>query len=402
MSKNRIIVEAVLAGQSQTRVAAQYGISQPRVSQLVALWRKEGWQGLEHLSRKPHTNPRATPAHIVDRIVELRQQLTAEGCDNGAHTIAIYLQREHLTAPHESTIWRILSRHGLITPQPRKRPRHSYIRFEADLPNQCWQADFTHWPLANGTDTNILLFIDDHSRFIISATAHHRVTGTIVLNTFRTAITNHGTPQSTLTDNGFVFTTRHRNGPNGFEVELLNLGIEQKNGTPNHPQTQGKVERLNQTLKRWLHAQQRASTIQNLQTQLDEFTTYYNTQRPHRSRNGATPQQAYTAREKATPQHNTHGHWRIREDKVGKNGKVTLRRGGKYHHIGLGTEHAGTPIKMLINNLDLTVIDTHTGEILRQLTINPDTKYQPRGIKPGPKPGTPRQGGIPKGYKFKK
>ena len=401
MSKHRVVVEAVLSGKSQREVARLYGLSQPRVAQLLAAWRTGGWQALEPQSRRPKTNPRTTPPAVVQRIKTLRKELIDYGADAGPHSIHAALTTEMKTPPAVTTIWRILTRAGLITPEPRKRPRRTYLRFEADLPNETWQSDFTHWRLANGHDAEILLWLDDHSRFLISATAHKPVTGAIVLTTFRAACATYGTPQSTLTDNGFVFTTRHRCGANAFEIELLNLSVHQKNGTPNHPQTQGKVERLNQTLKRWLTARPRANNLTELQHQLNEFTDYYNTRRPHRALNRKTPTQAYTARAKAIPDHNTTGHFRIRDDTIHATGSVTLRRGGRLHHIKLGMEHAGTPIRMLIHDLHVIVINRDTGEILRELTINPDKNSQPRGAKPGPRPGH-RKGGMPKGYKFKK
>jgi transposase InsO family protein len=401
MSKQRVIVEAVLAGKSQGEVAGLYGVSQPRVSQLMAAWRRGGWPALEPGSRRPRSNPRATAPEVVDAICALRRQLVADGCDAGPHTIAALLARDGSTPPAPSTIWSILTKAALVTPEPRKRPKHAHLRFQADLPNECWQADFTHWTLADGTDAEILIWLDDHSRLIVSATAHTPVTGRIVLDMFRTACATHGTPQSTLTDNGFVFTTRHRGGPNGFEIELLTLGIAQKNGRPNHPQTQGKVERLNQTLKRWLRARPAAGTLAQLQAQLDEFTDYYNHRRPHRSLDRRTPAEAYAARAKATPDHNHGGHFRIRDDTVHATGSVTLRRGGRMHHIKLGIPLAGTPVRMLIHDLHVIVIDRDTGEILRELVIDPDKDSQPRGAKPGPRPGH-RKGGMPKGYTFKK
>jgi len=337
---------------------------------------------------------------VVEAICTLRRQLITDGCDAGPHTIAALLARDGRTPPTPSTIWSILTKAGLVTPEPRKRPKHTYLRFAADLPNECWQADFTHWPLADGTDAEILIWLDDHSRFLISATAHQPVTGRIVLDTFRAACQRHGTPQSTLTDNGLVFTTRFRGGPNSFEIELLNLNIAQKNGRPNHPQTQGKVERLNQTLKRWLRARPQATTLPQLQTQLDEFTDYYNNRRPHRSLDRHTPAQAYTARAKASPEHNRSGHFRIRDDKVHANGLITLRRGGRLHHISIGTEHAGTPVRMLIHDLHVIVIDRDTGEILRELVLDPHKDNQPRGLPPGPKKGSLRQGGMKRGYHY--
>lgn len=399
MSKQRVIVEAVLAGKSQGEVARLYGISQPRVSQLVAAWRAGGWDALEPRSTRPRSNPRAVSAAMVERICDLRRGLVVEGCDAGPVTIAALLTRDGLRPPAPSTIGAILARAGLVTPAPRKRPKRSWIRFQADLPNECWQADFTHWTLADGADAEVLLWLDDHSRYLISATAHAPVTGRIVVDTFHAACTRHGTPQSTLTDNGFVFTTRHRGGPNAFENALADLGVAQKNGTPNHPQTQGKVERLNQTLKKWLTARPPAGTLADLQTQLDAFTDYYNTQRPHRALDRRTPAQAYTARAKASPDHNTSGHFRIRDDTVHAKGNITLRRAGRLHHIGMGTALAGTPVRMLVHDLHVIVINRDTGEILRELDIDPTRNNQPRGLKPGPPKGSPRQGGMPKGWK---
>ncbi|MCX6432301.1 MAG: DDE-type integrase/transposase/recombinase [Actinobacteria bacterium] len=220
MSKNRVIVEAVLAGQPHGSVARQYGISKVWVGKLVARWRAGGWDAVEKKSTRPGSNPNATSADTVARIVALRHELTATGLDAGPATIAVHLEREERPVPSVATIWRILNRSGLVTPEPRKRPKRSYLRFEADLPNECWQSDFTHWPLADGTDVEILTWLDDHSRYALSCTAHTPVTGDIVVDAFRDAIDAHGIPASTLTDNGLVFTTRFLHGPNGFEREL--------------------------------------------------------------------------------------------------------------------------------------------------------------------------------------
>ena len=156
-----------------------------------------------------------------------------------------------------ATVSRYLTRHGLVVPEPPKRPKSSCLRFEAQLPNECWQSDFTHWRLAGGTDTEIICWLDDHSRYVLHLACHQPVTGPVVLSSFRAACDQHGPPASTLTDNGLVYTTRFsggRGGRNGLEHELRRLGARQKNGRPNHPQTQGKIERFWQTLKKWLAA----------------------------------------------------------------------------------------------------------------------------------------------------
>lgn len=108
-----------------------------------------------------------------------------------------------------------------------------------------------------------------------------------------------------------------RRGKNAFECTLAAaaLHVAQKNGSANHPQTQGKVERLHQTPKRWLAQQPPAATIGDLQAQLDQFREIYNNQRPHRALDRHTPANAYTALPKTTPPATTDrapAHYRLR------------------------------------------------------------------------------------------
>jgi transposase InsO family protein len=240
-------------------VARAYGVSQGWVSRLVARYLGEGEAAFEPRSRRPKTSPSAISPEVAGLIVQLRKELSGQGLDAGPHTIAWHLEHHHQIRVSPATISRYLSRAGLVVPEPAKRPKSSYLRFEAELPNECWQSDFTHYPLADGTDAEILTWLDDHSRYALSMTAHPWVTGPIVLAAFRAAPDRYGVPASTLTDNGMVlFTTRlsgGRGGRNGLEAELRRRGVKQKNGKPNHPQTQGKVERFQQTLKKWLRAQ---------------------------------------------------------------------------------------------------------------------------------------------------
>src|SRR6185312_9131790 len=287
--------------------AVQYGISRRQLHRLLARYRLDGLDALEPRSRRPRSNPSATPAALRARIIELRQQLTAQGLDAGPVTIAWHLEQERLHVPSTSTIRRILHTAALITPEPRKRPKSSYIRFEAEQPNEAWQSDFTHWRLTDGTDIEILNWLDDHSRYLLSCTAHRPVTGDDVVTTFLAITDEHGIPASTLTDNGRVYTTRF-GGRNAFEYLLPLLGTHQKTGSPGHPQTQGKIERFHQTLKRWLTARPAATTIQELQHQLDHFRDHYNEHRPHRSNERTTPGTAYRATPKAFPASAREGH----------------------------------------------------------------------------------------------
>jgi transposase InsO family protein len=400
VSLARLVITAVIVeGRRQADVARDYQVSSGWVSKFVARWRLVGDAAFEPRSRRPHRSPRVTPSATVESIIRLRDELVLHGLDAGADTICWHLLQRHQLSVSPATVYRILRRAGLTKVEPNKRPRSSYIRFEADLPNECWQADFTHWRLGDGSGVEILCWIDDHSRTAISVTAHRRVTCDIVVEAFTNALQAHGVPASTLTDNGMVFTTRlagGRGGRNGFEHLLDSLGIIQKNSRPNHPTTCGKVERFHQTLKRWLAAHPPAATIAELQALLDAFVTAYNQPRPHRSLAGRTPAAAYQARPKATPSAGHDPHLRVRHDRVNQ-GNVSLRVAGVLHHIGLGRTLDGTPVILLIHDFDVRVIHAVTDEIIRTLTINPDRRYHGTGAATGGprRPYGPRKSTTP-------
>jgi len=242
MSRARVAVLQIVSKQlSATAAAAEYGFSRRHLHRLLARYREGGLEALEPRSRRPKTTPIATPETVRQRVIELRGRLTADGSDAGPVTIGWHLEREGLPAPSTSTIRRILHEAGLITPEPRKRPRSSYTRFEMTQPNEMWQSDFIHWRLADGTtDVEVLNWLDDHSRYLLSCTAHEPVTGDDVVSVFLGVIEEYGPPASTLTDNGSVYTSRFTGGRNAFEYVLPILGIRQKNGSPGHPQTQAR------------------------------------------------------------------------------------------------------------------------------------------------------------------
>jgi transposase InsO family protein len=327
-------------------------------------------------------------------VLELRAQLTAGGADAGPHTISWHLEREGLRAPAASTISRILQQAGLVSAQPRKRPRGSYTRFQAAQPNETWQSDVTHWRLSDATDVEILNWLDDHSRFLLASTVHQRVTGEDVVAVFLAVIDDYGAPASTLTDNGSVYTSRFTGGRNAFEYLLPLLGVRQKNGSPGHPQTQGKIERFHQTQKRWLTARPAARSLSELQRQLNEFREHYNEQRPHRALDRATPGQAYRQIPKAAPATNGHteGHYRLRYDRLDTKGKMTIRRAGRMHHLGIGTAHARKRVLALADDHHITVADLTTGEVLSIHLIQPDKTYWRNQTKePGRWPGSSKR-----------
>jgi transposase InsO family protein len=391
MSKHRVAVLKVVSGQlSVTAAAAEYGIGRQHLHHLLHRYRDGGLDALEPRSRRPRTSPGRMPDEVRERIIELRIGLTAQGLDAGPVTIAWHLGREGLTVPSTSTIRRILHAAGLVTPEPRKRPRSSWIRFEAGAPNELWQSDVTHWRRADGREVEIISWLDDHSRYLLGCTAVGRVSGDDVVATFTAAGEAHGWPGATLTDNGAVYTSRFTGGRNAFEYLLAYLGIRQKNGAPGHPQTQGKIERFHQTLKRWLGQRPAARTLAELQAQLDAFRIAYDEERPHRAIGRATPGEAYRATPRAHPAgRGGPGHFRVRTDLVDRGGRITLRRAGRLHHLGIGAAHARRRVLAVVDEREVTVVALDTGEVLSSHCIEPEKVYwRDQRRDPGRWPGS--------------
>lgn len=394
MAKYEVLIKAVVVqGLSYRQVAARYGVSKSLVHKLHRRWLVEGEASFEPQSRRPRSSPNRTPDPVRERVLQMRDQLAADGLDAGADTIQEMLAREGVTISR-TTVWRILTAAGRVTPQPQKRPRSSWRRFAADRPNELWQSDFTHVTLLGGTDVEVIGWLDDHSRYLLHLSAHHRVTGRVVTDTFTHAAETHGYPAATLTDNGMVYTTRLARGGRGrgdgagnqFETLLADLGITQKNGKPFKPTTQGKIERFWQTLKKHLAAHPTA-TIPELQSVLDAFRDYYNHTRPHRALRRRTPAFAYQLIPKATPTPPDHPDvWRVRYDTIDSDGKISLRHSGRMLHLGIGRAHSRLEIICLIHNDDAIISTRDTGEILAEYTLDPTHSYQRKTTEP-PSPG---------------
>ena len=188
-----------------------------------------------------------------------------------------------------------------------------------------------------------------------------------------------------------VYTVRFAGGPRrhatSSSTNCAGSGIVQKNSRPNHPTTCGKVERFQQTMKKWLRAQpDQPATMTELQALLDPFLDDYNQQptaplpahRAHPGRRLRSPPESRPRRPTATDTHD-----RVRDDKIDNAGTVTLRHNGRLHHIGVGRTHAGTHVLLLVHDLDISIINAATGEILRELTLDPTRDYQPTA-PPGP------------------
>jgi transposase InsO family protein len=382
VNKGQFLIETHLrTGRPIAELARAHGVSRGWLYKLLARYSREGPAGVVPRSRRPRHSPTRIAGRWEEEIVALRKELGGAGLDAGAATISYHLAQQHQNPPSVSTIWRVLRARGFITPQPHKRPKSSYVRFAAELPNECWQADVTHVAGAGQAVFEVLNIIDDHSRLCIASRAFITTRAPDVVRTLHKAAATWGYPESFLTDNGLIFGAHHRHQLAGtLGLELLALGIRSKHSRPYHPQTCGKVERFHQTLKKYLARHDPPETTKQLQAQLDRFAVYYNQTRPHRALGRATPAAAYTAREKAYPtgpRINTTG-YRVRHDKLDKKGTVTLRHQGRLHHIPVGRPYHGWRVILLIAGLDIQILDP-SGAQLRRLTLDPASDYQALG-----------------------
>lgn len=380
--------ESARASINVTAVCAAEGVSRSVFYKYVERVREHGLAGLEERSRRPLNSPARTPVEIEDRVVRIRKELADAGLDHGATTIQWHLGRseEVIGVPSVATIHRILVRRGLVVADPRKRPKGSFRRFEAPAPNEMWQIDHTDWVISSGP-IKIYNIIDDHSRVAIRSRAVTEATSEAAWATFGQGAQTWGLPAGTLSDNGLCFSGKIRRFEVFFEAQLRDAGVRPITSRPFHPQTAGKVERYQQTLKKWLRKRRAAATLEDLQADLDEFTRIYNTERPHQGIGRQIPIDRWRASPAAGPASEplAHPDWSSKELQVtvAANGCVTADG----YVIHLGVEHHGRPALVAIDRARANVFIN--GTLIRHLELDPTRTYQPSGKKRGG-PAKPR------------
>lgn len=356
----------------------EHGINRDTFYEWKRRYANEGPDGLVAKSRAPKTSPRQVSVAVEDAIVALRKELDDLGADHGAATIQYHLGKRGVRAvPSQATIWRVLTRRGFITPEPRKRPKASFKRFVASAPNELWQADCTEWTIGTGV-VKVLSFLDDHSRVALRVRALESATTEATWETFCEATALWGVPLGQLTDNGLNFSGRLKGFEVQFEIELRAIGVVKKNSKPFHPQTCGKVERFQQTMKKWLRKRPLAADLAELQEQLDAFVAYYNLERPHRALDRRTPAEAWAA----TPPAISLG---IAIAGPAQAITVGVRPGGKLavgrYIIAVGNRHAGQTARVHWDDTHAAVfIDK---QLVRALEFDPTRRYQPLHSRPG-------------------
>lgn len=282
-------VREVLEGATVTDVARRYGVARQTVHDWLRRYAAEGLGGLTDGSSRPLSCPHQMDPIVEARIVEMRRAHPGWG----PRTIRSWLEREGIgPLPGRSSIERCLIRHGLVTPQARRRKRSDYVRWERSRAMELWQMDVVGGVrLVDGSEAKIVSGLDDHSRFVVSAKVVARATAKPVCDAFEAAMATHGTPDAVLTDNGKAFTARFGPGPGPVRFDRIcrENGIDHLLTAPRSPTTTGKVERWHKTLRREFLDGKVFDSIADAQAQLDAWVWHYNFARPHQSLGGVAP-----------------------------------------------------------------------------------------------------------------
>src|SRR3712207_2676815 len=351
---------------------AELGISRQTYYKYRRRFAAEGPAGLVERSRRPQRSPTATGEAMTRLIVEARSRLEEEGWDNGALSIFYRLLSEGQQPPAPRTIHRVLVRQGLVTPQPRKRRRSSYRRFQFPATDDCWQIDAFEHSVADGTAVVVFEVKDDCSRFLLDVRAWPAEDTVGAWACLAEAIQHYGKPRMLLSDNSLAFTGRRIGQVVLVETNLIALGIKPIYSKPRHPETCGKNERGHQTTQRWLAHQPPADTLRHLQQQLDRYRELFNN-RPHQALDGATPLAARAARTRISPLGPPSVDHPTTVTTPTANDRGAIRVAGAI--IGLGVEYAGQQLIVFNTNDHLLIFYRH--HLVHELTVNRDRRYQP-------------------------
>ncbi len=345
--------KAVLAiigdGRTVGEVARDWGISRRTMHRWLARYEGAGLEGLNNRSHRPAHSPRQTSPVVEAMVLEMRRSHPYWG----ARRIAFELARKEVEpAPSESAVYRCLVRAAVIDPMTRRRRRETWKRWERGAPMELWQLDLVHgFLLADGTSAKALTGVDDHSRYCVSARLMPRERTQSVCDGFSSALKNYGVPAQILTDNGKVFTGRFAQPP----VEVLFDRICRENGVdhiltqPRSPTTTGKIERFHKTLRVEFDTRQVFKTLKTAQEALDEWVSYYNTQRPHQALGDLTPESRFRAggtevrHQLRHPERNGE-QWVCR--KVASNGIVSVG----YQQVSVGKHFGGSACDVLVTD----------------------------------------------------
>lgn len=291
MSQRAAFIEQAQAeGANLSALCRSFAISRKTAYKWLKRERETGSPGLEDQSRRPHRSPGQTEAGMERQVLAVRADHPAWG---GRKIRRVLQNQGHPDVPAASTITAILRRHEKLDPQEAAKHK-PFQRFEREAPNQLWQMDFKgYFALQAGGYCHPLTVLDDHSRFLVGLKACPDQTHATVQTQLTAIFEQFGLPERMLMDNGSPWGYDRESRHTLLTSWLLRLGIAVSHGRPYHPQTQGKDERLNRTLRAEVISQQSMATLAECQIHFDAWQHTYNSLRPHEALQLATPSSRY-------------------------------------------------------------------------------------------------------------
>lgn len=365
-----------------------HGVSRSWFYEVRARARSE--PGIAVLQPRPRVSTgrhaQAIQIAVEDLAVQIRKDLADQGLDHGPVTVRWHLQQAGLKPPAASTLARVFTARGMVTPQPQKRPKTSYRRFSFAHAHECWQLDSFCWPLADASVVAIYQLSDDCTRLAIASHVAISENAAGARTVVDRGINAHQVPVMVLTDNGVAFNTDRLGKTTQLGAYLRGLGCKPISGRPGHPQTQGKNERIHQTLQRWLRARPVAASIDDLQRLVEEFDEIYNHARPHQALGMRTPAQALAQAVVAVPPRPVEPTKepkpepaRLLHRTADNHGKIWVRD----RCIMIGGQQAGITVAVLASGHTLNIFDTNGGTFIRSVVLEPGKLYygngRPRG-----------------------
>lgn len=274
--KRKWIIHQFRSGRSATSVARIQKVSRQMVYQLAAKYKDVGSEA--YVAKKPG-RPRLEINNGFRSVVkEIR-----EDTDYGSQKIHFVLNQRGYSVSQRQ-IQKVLNEQGLTKPCPKRRGQRKYIRYQWPISNCMWHTDWSEF-----NDKYYSAYLDDRSRKIMAAGEFDNETcENSLFLLYQGMLTNNVCPIIVLSDKGTQFYNSKRNKkgerpPGQFEQKLEQLGIDFWTSRRRHPQTNGKMEKWFDTMKK------RLPKHENLQ----DFVRWYNEERIHYSLKYETPENVY-------------------------------------------------------------------------------------------------------------
>jgi putative transposase len=291
----RLFIGEFLEGEFEVaELAESYAISRKTAYKWIDRFEQQGWVGLEERSRAPRNHPNALEPELAALVLECKARWPKWGAPK--LLVKLRAQVGAQRCPSESSISRILQRHGLVRPQGLRRAKaQGTVLAGYGGPNAVWCADFKGWfATGDGRICTPLTISDGWSRYLLRCQGLSAGTGRVVVQPiFEAAMREFGVPVALRTDNGAPFASVGLGGLTGLSIWWLKLGICLERSRPGCPQDNGRHERMHRTLKAET-AQPAKASLAGQQRAFDVFRAEYNEERPHEGLGGQTPAEVYT------------------------------------------------------------------------------------------------------------